>query len=39
VDPGSGTLDESWRVERDRPAYGIHRNKAELIKNIAKATR
>ena len=34
-----GSLDESWRVERDRPAYVIRQNKAELVENIAKATR
>ena len=34
-----GPLAESWRVERDRPAYGIRQNRAELEANLAKATR
>ena len=34
-----GSLDESWRVERDRPAYGQRQTKAELKENLAKATR
>ncbi len=34
-----GPLDESWRVERDRPAYVIRQNAAELKDNLAKATR
>lgn len=32
-------LSESWRVERDRPAYGVRQNTAELEANLAKATR
>jgi len=32
-------LSESWRVERDRPAYGIRQDKAELEANLAKAPR
>ena len=32
-------LSESWRVERDRPAYGIRQNAEELRDNLAKATR
>jgi predicted dinucleotide-binding enzyme len=32
-------LSESWRVERDRPAYGIRQDKQELEANLAKATR
>lgn len=32
-------LSESWRVERDRPAYGVKQNKAELEANLSKATR
>lgn len=32
-------LSESWRVERDRPAYGVRQNAAELRDNLAKATR
>jgi predicted dinucleotide-binding enzyme len=32
-------LSESWRVERDRPAYGIRQNKAELEANLARAPR
>ena len=34
-----GPLEESWRVERDRPAYVIRQNRAELKENLAKATR
>ncbi|MET4781693.1 NAD(P)-binding domain-containing protein [Glaciihabitans sp. UYNi722] len=34
-----GPLSESWRVERDRPAYGIRQNVAELEANLAKAPR
>jgi len=34
-----GPLSESWRVERDRPAYGIRQNKQELTDNLAKAER
>jgi predicted dinucleotide-binding enzyme len=34
-----GPLDESWRVERDRPAYVVRQNAAELEDNLAKATR
>jgi 8-hydroxy-5-deazaflavin:NADPH oxidoreductase len=34
-----GSLDDSWRVERDRPAYGIRQTAVELKANIAKATR
>jgi predicted dinucleotide-binding enzyme len=34
-----GLLDESWRVERDRPAYVIRQNEAELKENLAKAPR
>ncbi|MEV0136299.1 NAD(P)-binding domain-containing protein [Dactylosporangium sp. NPDC050688] len=32
-------LSESWRVERDRPAYVIRQDKAELEANLAKAPR
>jgi predicted dinucleotide-binding enzyme len=32
-------LSESWRVERDRPAYGVRQTKAELEANLAKAPR
>jgi predicted dinucleotide-binding enzyme len=32
-------LSESWRVERDRPAYVAKQNKAELEANLAKAPR
>ena len=32
-----GPLEESWRVERDRPAYVIKQNQAELKENLAKA--
>lgn len=34
-----GPLSESWRVERDEPAYGVRQNSAELVANLAKATR
>jgi predicted dinucleotide-binding enzyme len=32
-------LSESWRVERDRPAYVVTQKKAEVEANLAKATR
>ena len=34
-----GPLSESWRVERDRPAYVVRQNAAELEANLAKANR
>lgn len=34
-----GPLSESWRVERDRPAYVVRQNKQELVENLAKAPR
>lgn len=34
-----GMLSESWRVERDRPAYVIRQNEAELKENLAQAPR
>ncbi|MEA9985597.1 MULTISPECIES: NADPH-dependent F420 reductase [Subtercola] len=34
-----GPLSESWRVERDQPAYVVRQNKQELIENLTKATR
>ncbi|MCU1517751.1 MAG: oxidoreductase coenzyme F420-dependent [Pseudarthrobacter sp.] len=34
-----GLLADSWRVERDRQAYVIRQNAAELTENLAKATR
>lgn len=34
-----GPLSESWRVERDRPAYVVRQNAAELTANIAAANR
>ncbi|MGO4119675.1 NADPH-dependent F420 reductase [Arthrobacter sp. YAF16] len=34
-----GPLSESWRVERDRPAYVVRQNAAELRENLAKAPR
>jgi hypothetical protein len=34
-----GPLSESWRVERDRPAYVVRQNAAELTENLAKAPR
>ncbi|NUT72382.1 NADPH-dependent F420 reductase [Pseudarthrobacter sp. C4D7] len=35
----AGPLSESWRVERDRPAYVKRQNAAELKDNLAKAPR
>jgi predicted dinucleotide-binding enzyme len=32
-------LSESWRIERDRPAYGARQNAEELRANLAKGTR
>jgi len=34
-----GPLSESWRVERDRPAYVVRQNSEELVANLAKAFR
>jgi predicted dinucleotide-binding enzyme len=34
-----GPLAESWRVERDRPAYVVRQNAEELAANLAKAPR
>jgi 8-hydroxy-5-deazaflavin:NADPH oxidoreductase len=34
-----GLLEDSWRVERDRPAYVVRQNAAELKENLGKATR
>ncbi|CAM3503622.1 NADPH-dependent F420 reductase [Occultella aeris] len=34
-----GPLDESWRVERDRPAYVVRQNAVELAENLTKANR
>ncbi|MEY9778231.1 NADPH-dependent F420 reductase [Arthrobacter sp. MW3 TE3886] len=34
-----GPASESWRAERDRPAYVIRQNAAELAENLAKAPR
>lgn len=34
-----GPLAESWRVERDRPAYVVRQNAAELRANLARAQR
>ena len=34
-----GPLSESWRVERDRPAYVVRQNAAELAANLARANR
>ena len=31
----AGTLDESWRLERDRPAYVVRQDAAELRANLA----
>ena len=32
-------LSESWRYERDRPAFGVRQNREELVANLAKAQR
>ena len=32
-------LSESWRVERDRPAYVLRQNKEEMVANSARAPR
>lgn len=34
-----GPLSESWRVERDRPAYVVRQNAHELRENLARAVR
>ncbi|MBT2597514.1 NADPH-dependent F420 reductase [Arthrobacter sp. ISL-72] len=34
-----GPLSESWRVERDRPAYVVRQNAAELAANVERASR
>ncbi|MDQ1135929.1 putative dinucleotide-binding enzyme [Microbacterium sp. SORGH_AS 1204] len=34
-----GALSESWRVERDQPAYVVRQNAAELEQNLARAER
>ncbi|HTN55819.1 MAG TPA: NADPH-dependent F420 reductase [Microbacterium sp.] len=34
-----GPLSESWRVERDRPAYVVRQNAEELSANLARANR
>ena len=34
-----GPLSESWRVERDRPAYVLRQTAAELTENLARAPR
>jgi predicted dinucleotide-binding enzyme len=34
-----GSLAESWRVERDRPAYVVRQNREQLVANLATATR
>lgn len=35
----AGPLSESWRLERDRPAYVVRQNAAELRENLAKGFR
>lgn len=35
----AGTLDESWRLERDRPGYGVRQDRDELAANLARANR
>lgn len=34
-----GPLSESWRVERDQPAYVVRQNAEELTQNLARAER
>lgn len=34
-----GPLSESWRVERDQPAYVVRQTRDELVENLARATR
>ncbi len=34
-----GPLSESWRAERDRPAYVVRQDAAELEANLARAQR
>ena len=34
-----GALAESWRVERDQPAYVVRQNRQELVANLARAKR
>ncbi|MET0296450.1 MAG: NAD(P)-binding domain-containing protein [Microbacterium sp.] len=34
-----GSIAESWRVERDQPAYVVRQNKDELVANLARAER
>jgi predicted dinucleotide-binding enzyme len=34
-----GPLAESWRVERDQPAYVVRQNRTELVENLARAKR
>ena len=34
-----GPLAESWRVERDRPAYVVRQNREELVANLERAPR
>jgi predicted dinucleotide-binding enzyme len=34
-----GPLAESWRVERDQPAYGVRQTREELVANLAEADR
>ncbi|NYF11484.1 hypothetical protein HDC94_002640 [Leifsonia sp. AK011] len=33
------SLDESWRIERDRPGYGIRSTREQLVERLAAATR
>ena len=35
----AGPLAESWRLERDRPAYVVRQNREELVANLAKGFR
>ena len=34
-----GPLSDSWRVERDRPAYVVRQDRDELVENLARAER
>ena len=35
----AGPLAESWRLERDRPAYVVRQNRDELVANLARGFR
>lgn len=35
----AGSLEDSWRLERDQPTYVVRQNRDELVDNLAKAAR